>query len=72
MSPSRTVVIYATGIVLAFSWGLYYVVVSALGFQTTLTIEMLAVTAIAAAGLVGMELYYRRKRSSSAEIRPRA
>lgn len=62
MGLDRTALIFAVGVVLAFLWGVYYVFVTAAGFEMYPTIELLAVTAVAAAGLVGMELHARRKR----------
>jgi hypothetical protein len=64
-SGLRTAMIFAVGIVLAFVWGIYYVLLSAVGFELDLTIEFLAPTMIIIAGMVAVELYLRRVRSES-------
>ncbi|MDA4134470.1 MAG: hypothetical protein OK441_02760 [Thaumarchaeota archaeon] len=65
----RTIIIFAAGIVLAFVWGLYYVIITAVGFNLDLTLAFLAPTAVAVAGLVIMELYLGRKRKSREGLR---
>jgi len=64
-SGLRTAMIFAVGIVLAFVWGIYYVLLSAVGFEFDLTIEFLAPTVIIVAGMVSVELYLRRVKSES-------
>ena len=56
--------VFIAGIVLAIVWGLYYVIYSAVGFELSLTLAFLVPSIAMAAGLVGMELYLRRGRTS--------
>lgn len=65
----RTIIIFAAGIVLAFVWGLYYVILTAVGFNLDLTLAFLAPTAVAIVGLIVMELYLGRKRKSREGLR---
>ncbi len=62
-SRLRTAMIFTVGIVLAFVWGIYYVLLSAVGFEFDLTVEFLAPTAVVIGGMVAVELYLRRVRS---------
>jgi hypothetical protein len=55
----RNVVIFAAGIVLAFVWGLYYVILTEVGFDLDLTLAFVAPTVVVIAGLVAMELHPR-------------
>jgi hypothetical protein len=59
----RTALTFCVGALLAFFffWGLYYVIARAVGFEAGLTIELLAVTAIA---LAVMEMDARRRRKT--------
>ena len=65
----RSVIIFAAGIVLAFVWGLYYVILTETGFDFHLTLAFLAPTIVAITGLVAMELYLGRKRKSREGLR---
>ena len=65
----RTIIIFAAGIVLAFVWGLYYVILTAVGFNLDLTLAFLAPTVVAIVGLIVMELYLGRKRKSREGLR---
>ena len=56
----RTIIIFAAGIVLAFVWGLYYVIITAVGFNLDLTLAFLVPDRRCVAGLVIMELYLGR------------
>jgi len=63
----RIAVLFTAGIVLAFAWGLYFVVISAVGFKLDLTLALLVPTIAVVAGLTGIELYIGRRRSKSRE-----
>jgi len=63
----RIAVFFAVGIVLAFAWGLYFVVISSVGFKLDLTLALLVPTIAVIAGLAGIELYIGRRRSKSRE-----
>jgi len=63
----RTVIIFTAGIVLAFVWGLYYVIVTHLGFDLDLALAFLVPTAAVIAGLIAMEFYLGRRRARSRE-----
>ncbi|MGD0636462.1 MAG: hypothetical protein ABSA72_00280 [Nitrososphaerales archaeon] len=65
----RNVIIFAAGIVLAFVWGLYYVILTQVGFDLDLTLAFLAPTIVAIVGLVAMELYLGRKRKAREGLR---
>ena len=61
----------AMGFVLAVSWGLYFVVINAVGFDPGLTVGFVVVTVATAALFAALELLMRRRRASSVnEIRP--
>jgi hypothetical protein len=58
------------GFVLAVSWGLYFVVINAVGFDPGLTVGFV-VTVATVALFAALELLMRRRRASSVnEIRP--
>jgi hypothetical protein len=63
--PGRTALIFAVGAVLAFLWGLYYVVVVNAGFEIGPTVELLAITAVASVGLGVVEVRARRRRRAA-------
>jgi hypothetical protein len=63
-SVVRTLTIFVAGVVLAFVWGVYYVVTSVAGFSLDLTLVFLAPTAVVVAGIGVIELYTRRRRGS--------
>ena len=63
----RIAVFFAVGIVLAFAWGLYFVVISSVGFKLDLTLALLVPTIAVIAGLAGIELYIGRRRSKTRE-----
>ena len=59
------------GFVLAVSWGLYFVVINAVGFDLGLTVAFVVVTVATVALFAALEVLVRRRRASSAnEIRP--
>lgn len=61
-SKVRITVAFLAGIVLAFVWGLYYVIYSAVGFELTLALAFLVPSVVMVAGLIGIEWYLRRGR----------
>jgi hypothetical protein len=61
----RVIAIFAGGMVLAFVWGLYYVLLTQVGFDLDVTLAFLVPTIAVIAALVGMELYLRRGRARS-------
>ncbi len=61
----RIIVIFAAGMVLAFVWGLYYVILTQVGFDLDITLAFLVPTIAVIAAAVGMELYLRRGRARS-------
>lgn len=65
----RNVVIFAAGIVLAFVWGLYYVILTEVGFDLDLTLAFVAPTVVVIAGLVAMELHLARRRKAREDPR---
>ena len=52
-------------VVLAISWGLYFVVTSVFGYDLGLTVDYLVVTAAVVLTFVGLELLVRNRRSKS-------
>ena len=47
---------------LAFSWGLYFVVLTAVGFDLGLTLSFLVITAVVIVIFAGVELLARKRR----------
>ncbi len=62
----RIAVLFTAGIVLAFAWGLYFVVISAVGFKLDLTLALLVPTIAVIAGFAGIELYLGSQAAKSA------
>ncbi|MGD0638894.1 MAG: hypothetical protein ABSA72_12725 [Nitrososphaerales archaeon] len=54
------------GFVLAVSWGLYFVVINAVGFDLGLTVGFIVITVVTVALFAAVELFVRRKRANSA------
>ena len=59
--------VFTMGIVLAISWGLYFVVTLAVGFDLGLTLGFLAVTILMVGGFAAMELLVRRRRARTSQ-----
>ena len=64
----KTIMIFAAGVVLAFVWGVYYVITSVAGFNLDLTLLFLIPTAVVVMGIVGTELYLTRRRAERGSI----